>query len=251
MPFFPGAHRSFPMMWAGNYMLLTCGHHCSLQHYCWLDPSLPCPLTICKLSALPLTAEQAHVEMELSHTCRRQSLWAEWFTTPPICLRCCSLPHSSSSCHLSPCPVFPLKLLQRPLVLTSAFLPGSQLGFSLWPQCAQQTWVKQPGPSSLEPLVSLSRGNWVVHAIPYPRFLYVSYNSRSYSACHALTTPHWLFLPDGTIILAGTRLAASPYFSWGDHNICHLLYTFYASTPGEKLFMKSCLIILEVLWVMC
>lgn len=189
--------------------------------------------------------------MQLSNTHRGQSLWAEWFTTPPICLTLCALPRSSSSCRPSPCSVFPLKLLQRPLVLTSAFLPGSRLGFSLWPQCAQQSWVKQAGPSSLDPLISLSRGNWVVHAVPFPHLLYVSYKSLGYRACHSLTTPHWLFVPDGTIILAGTRLAAPPYFSWGDYNICHLLYTFYVSTHGEKHFRRSCLIILEVLWVMC
>ena len=121
---FPGAHRSFPVTWAGKCVLLTCTA---------ADRILPCLVrfTVFKLSVLPLTAERARVEMQLSHTHRGQSPWAEWFTTPPICLTRCALPHSSSSCRRSPCPVFPFKLLQRPRVLTSAFLPGSQLGFSL------------------------------------------------------------------------------------------------------------------------
>lgn len=177
---FPGAHRSFPVTWAGKCVLLTCTA---------ADRILPClvQLTVFKLSVLPLTAERARVEMQLSHTHRGQSPWAEWFTTPPICLTRCALPHSSSSCRPSPCPVFPFKLLQRPLVLISAFLPGPQLGFSLWPQCAQQSWVKRAGPSSLDPLIFLSRGNWVVHAIPFPqlslRFLQVPW-------LQSLSLPH-------------------------------------------------------------
>ena len=59
-------------------------------------------------------------------------------------------------------------------------------------------------------------------------------------------------MPNSAIILVGTRLSTLLYFSWNDHdNMYHLLGTFLCIKYGEKLFMRSCLIILEVVWVVC